>query len=292
MSTSVIQCDAVEKVLNGKQILRRIDLNICQGSVVGLLGRNGAGKTTLIKVMLGLLKRSGGMVRIFGDDAWALTDSVKHRLGYVPQNARLYPWLTVRQLLDYTASFYDRWNTVWIAHLCAEWGIDVSARMGHLSEGESQKVMILLALGHEPELLILDEPVASLDPRGRRQFLQTILDHAADRGGTVFFSTHITSDLERVADHVAILHQGVIRFMGELDVLKDSVKRLRIIGKAVNPQEIAQQDVLHYEATPEGTIVSIRDFSPASADRLAGMFGTDVRVDDLNLEEIFLEMSR
>jgi ABC-2 type transport system ATP-binding protein len=164
--------------------------------------------------------------------------------------------------------------------------------MGTLSEGQAQKVSILLSLGHEPELLILDEPVASLDPLARRQFLKMILELVADRQCTVFFSTHITSDLERVADQVAILNEGVISFSGELEELKDMVKRLRVIGVAPDPQDIGIGGLIHYEKANGDAIITVRDFCPEMKERLSRQFGVDVQVESLNLEEIFLEMSR
>jgi ABC-2 type transport system ATP-binding protein len=115
--------------------------------------------------------------------------------------------------------------------LVAQWELDTKARIGPLSVGQMQKLALVLALGHEPKLLVLDEPVASLDPGGRRAFLRTILDMAMDGETTVLFSTHITSDLERVADRVAILKDGAITYHGELDALKDDVKRLHITAQ-------------------------------------------------------------
>jgi len=263
-----------------------------KGSVSGLLGRNGAGKTTLIKMILGLLKTTSGQICVFDEDPWQLSDQAKERIGYVPQSDRCYPWLTVKQLIFYTASFYKNWNMELIERLTAEWRIDPKASIGTLSEGQAQKVAILLALGHEPELLILDEPVASLDPLSRRQFLKMILEFVADRECTVFFSTHITSDLERVADHVAILNEGMISFSGELEALKDQVKRLRIIGAVPDPQDIGIGEIIHYEKANGDAIMTVRDFSPQMKDRLACQFGREIQIEDLNLEEIFLEMSR
>jgi ABC-2 type transport system ATP-binding protein len=179
-----------------------------------------------------------------------------------------------------------------VQHLKAEWRIDSKEHIGNLSEGEAQKVAIILALGHEPELLILDEPVASLDPLGRRQFLKMILDIVFDRKCTVFFSTHITSDLERVADHVAILNEGVVQFFGELEELKDTVKRLRIIGSNPKPEDIGMGGLIYYNKTDEGVVVTVKDFCSEMQGRLAEQLHVDVQVEDLNLEEIFLEMSR
>ena len=175
--------------------------------------------------------RRAGSVSVFGENSWDLTAGAKARLGYVPQEVTSYPWMRVRQVIAYTAAFYPRWNHAFVDKLCDQWHVPLEDRVGSLSTGQLQTVGIVLALGHQPELLVLDEPVASLDPSARRQFLRTLLDLLQDHQQTILFSTHITSDLERVAQRVAIMGDGKIRFYGELDDLKDRVKRLRITAR-------------------------------------------------------------
>ncbi len=221
MSEPAIEIRGVVKSYGKKQVLTGLDLTVPKGSVVGLLGTNGAGKTTLIKCALGLIRPQAGEVRVLGEPAWTLSGAAKARIGYVPQVIGLYPWMKVRHLIDYTAAFYPTWNHALVANLVREWSIPLEDRIQPLSVGQLQKVAILLALGHEPELLVLDEPAASLDPLARRQFLQMIIDLAEPGRRTVLFSTHITSDLERVADRVAILKSGVIAWHGLLEDLKE-----------------------------------------------------------------------
>lgn len=221
MSDAAIQLEAVVKSYGTKQVLTGLDLAVPTGSVLGLLGTNGSGKTTLIKCALGLIRPQQGEARLLGENSWTLSAEAKARIGYVPQVVNFYPWMKVRQLVDYTAAFYPNWNDAQTARLSAEWAIPADDRLGTLSVGQLQKVAILLALGHEPDLLILDEPAASLDPLARRQFLQLIIDLAEPGRRTVLFSTHITSDLERVADRVAILKSGRIAWQGLLEDLKE-----------------------------------------------------------------------
>jgi ABC-2 type transport system ATP-binding protein len=221
MNEPAIEVRGVVKSYGKKPVLTGLDLDVPKGSVVGLLGTNGAGKTTLIKCALGLIRPQAGEVRILGEPAWTLSGEAKARIGYVPQVIGLYPWMKVRHLIDYTAAFYPTWNYELVAKLVREWSIPLDDRIQPLSVGQAQKVAILLALGHEPELLVLDEPAASLDPLARRQFLQMIIDLVEPGRRTVLFSTHITSDLERVADCVAILKSGVIAWHGLLEDLKE-----------------------------------------------------------------------
>ena len=221
MNDAAIELRGIVKSYGKKQVLTRLDLAVPRGSVLGLLGTNGAGKTTLIKCALGLIRPQQGEARLLGEDSWNLSAEAKARIGYVPQVVNLYPWMKVRHMIDYTAAFYPNWNHELVAKLTKEWDIPREDRIGPLSVGQLQKVAILLALGHDPDLLILDEPAASLDPLARRQFLQMIIELAEPGKRTVLFSTHITSDLERVADRVAILKSGRIAWHGLLEDLKE-----------------------------------------------------------------------
>ncbi|MCK9689258.1 ABC transporter ATP-binding protein [Scleromatobacter humisilvae] len=215
------------KVSFGTQrVLDGLDWSLPAGRVVGLLGRNGAGKTTLIETLLGLRAPEGGTARLFGQPSQALPDDVRARIGYVPQRSDLFEWLTADQLLAYFRSFYPRWNTAKVDGLMSRWGIARDKPIRKLSGGEQQRLSIIRALAHEPELLVLDEPVASLDPAARRDFLGELVDQVIDRRTTIVFSTHILSDLERVAVDVAFLSGGRIALHAPLDELLESSVRL------------------------------------------------------------------
>lgn len=293
MTPPLVHIDALEKSFDDystKRVLRGVDLSIPPGTVLGLLGQNGSGKSTLLKCTLGLLRPTGGSVTVLGDDAWNLSAGVKARLGYVPQEAVTYPWMKVRQVIAYTAAFYPNWNQRLVDELCQRWRLPLEERVGPLSVGQLQSLAIVLALGHEPELLILDEPVAGLDPAARREFLRTILEIVDDPRRTIMFSTHITSDLERVANRVAILKQGRIAYYGELDELKDRVKRLRIAAAHDLPRTFDVPGAIRCEVAGAVATVSVNDFDEQLADNLRTAWSADVTVHDLNLEEIFVEM--
>ncbi|MFO1020498.1 MAG: ABC transporter ATP-binding protein [Planctomycetales bacterium] len=287
---SVIQLSHVGKTFGTRHVLQDVSLEIPQGCVVGLLGTNGCGKSTLIKCLLGLLRISSGHIRLFGEDPWTLSPQAKSRLGYVPQEVRLFPWLKVRHVVAYTAAFYPNWDHAWAESLLDRWELPRDDRVGPLSTGQVQKLALVLALGHRPELLILDEPVASLDPIARREFLRTILEIAQDEHHTILFSTHITSDLDRVASHVAVLQDGVITCHEELDLLKDQVKRLRIRAGEPLPGNFTLPGALRTEVDGNEALVSVRNLEPLSLENLRERYAADVAVEDLNLEEIFLEL--
>ena len=278
------------KRFGDRTVLDAIDLAVPHGQVIGLLGLNGSGKSTLIKCLLGLLRADEGSATVLGTDAWRLADREKARIGYVPQEATLYPWLTVRQTVAYVSSFYSRWDRAWGEELLRRWDLPLGHRVGPLSVGQKQKLALVLALGHRPELLILDEPVASLDPVARRWFLETVLETAADGKGTVLFSTHITSDLERVASHVALLRAGRVAFHDEIDVLKDRFKRLRISAPADLPADLGLPGTLRSQVRGGEALVTIDGADGALVAGLRDRYAADVAVDSLNLEEIFLEL--
>ncbi|HEX3599443.1 MAG TPA: ABC transporter ATP-binding protein [Lacipirellulaceae bacterium] len=290
MNDDVLRTDRLRKDFGSKEVLRGIDFAIEPGTVLGLLGANGSGKTTLIKCALGLVRPTAGEVTVFGEGAWDLSAAAKARLGYVPQEVSSYPWMRVRQVIAYTAAFYPRWDQPFVDSLCNRWHVPLEDRVGALSTGQLQTVGIVLALGHRPDFLILDEPVASLDPSARRQFLRTLLELLEDSKQTILFSTHITSDLERVAERVAILGEGKIRFNGELDDLKDRVKRLRITARHDLPASFAVPGALRCEVAGAHATVSVSDFDERLVAEVRQTWDADVAVNDLNLEEIFVEM--
>ncbi|KQV96368.1 MULTISPECIES: ABC transporter ATP-binding protein [unclassified Roseateles] len=208
----------------GEAVLKALDWTLQPGQVVGLLGRNGCGKTTLLETLLGLREPQQGRVQLFGQDAARLDDAARARIGYVPQQSDLFESFTAAQLLAYFKSFYPRWNESRVEGLLSRWDIARDKPIRKLSGGQQQRLSIIRALAHDPDLLVLDEPVASLDPVGRRDFLRELVDQVLDRGTTVVFSTHILSDLERVAFNLAFLSGGRIALQAPLDELLEQVR--------------------------------------------------------------------
>ena len=208
----------------GPAVLAGLDWQLLPGQVVGLLGRNGAGKTTLLETLLGLRSPDAGLVQLFGQHVQHLDDAARARIGYVPQQSDLFEAFTPAQLLAYFRSFYARWNEAKVEGLMSRWDIRPDQPIRKLSGGQKQRLSIIRALAHEPDLLVLDEPVASLDPAGRRDFLRELVGEVLDRGATVVFSTHILSDLERVAFNIAFLSQGRIALQAPLDELLEQVR--------------------------------------------------------------------
>jgi len=264
------------------------------GSVTGLLGSNGAGKSTLIKSAVGLVKPNSGRVTTLGLSAWDLDADAKARLGYVPQAIELHGWMRVRHLLDYTAGFYPRWNDELARSLLAGWDVPGDRKVKTLSPGTLQKLAIVLSLAHEPELLILDEPMSGLDPFGRRDVRELILEQR-DRGTTVLFSSHILPDVEILCDRVAIILKGVltrIATVGELVQGSQQKIEIRCAGGAElrPPPELAAH--IEQKQRPHETVMTVDDeqyLHGALAWLIAS--GADVRAvtpQRSTLEELFM----
>jgi ABC-2 type transport system ATP-binding protein len=270
----------------GAAVLSGLDWQLLPGQVVGLLGRNGAGKTTLLETLLGLREPQAGTVKLFGQDALTLDDAMRARIGYVPQQNDLFEAFTPAQLLAYFRSFYPRWNEAKVDGLLSRWDIARDKPIRKLSGGQKQRLSIIRALAHEPDLLVLDEPVASLDPAGRRDFLRELVGEVLDRGATVVFSTHILSDLERVAFNLAFLSSGRIALQAPLDELLDQVRTFTgtVTEMATLMARLGAQPLKRtpLEAGRERVLARL----PAEATVPDG-----VAVDRVNLDDLFAELT-
>ena len=282
----------VHKSFGLKKVLRGVDLSVPVGTITGLIGKNGAGKSTMIKCLLGLLKIDSGTADVFGDTSWNLSAATKQRIGYVPQTMTGFRWMKIETLLEYTGAFYSNWNRKKVKSLLVEWDLDPGARISRLSEGERQKLSIILALAHEPDLFIFDEPVASLDPLARRQFLKELIDLNMNENRTMLFSTHITSDLERVAGDIAILKDGVIAYQGDLASLQDRIRRLHIRSDRELPDPLPIPKVIRSLINRSSATVTVDGLDDEEIRKLQDLLSASISVEPLNLEDIFLEVHR
>ncbi|MGQ9778994.1 MAG: ABC transporter ATP-binding protein [Bacillota bacterium] len=226
-SAPVIVCRDLYKNYGRTPILRGVNLEVPPGSLFALLGTNGAGKTTLIRTLLGLIPRSKGEISILGVDPGEAGPRLRERIGYVSEEQGLYGWMRVSRLVDFCRGLYTHWNQSLVESYLARFALPLQARVGSLSKGERVRLALILALGPEPELLILDEPMNGLDPLAQHEFLRIVQEAAVKRGRTIFFSTHNLADVEAIATHVAILGDGVIKAMGPLDEVRSLVRRIK-----------------------------------------------------------------
>jgi ABC-2 type transport system ATP-binding protein len=292
MNSVAVEAAHLSKSFGAKRVLQDLSFAVSAGDVIGVLGKNGAGKTTLLELMLGFTSPSEGAVRIFGHESHRLPGSVKTRVGFVPQQDELLDALTVRDQIRTIASFYSHWDQPCIDRLCEDWGIDTRARIKGMSVGERQKLSIALAFGHQPRLLILDEPVASLDPLARRQFLETLVELSADGERAIIFSSHIVSDIERLANRIWILKEGRLDWQGDLDSLKESIVRLHVHGAHPMPDSLRIPGAVSVRREGNFVRAVVRDWTLEAHRMLERESGGSVEVESLGLEEIFLELHR
>ncbi|PRC92841.1 ABC transporter ATP-binding protein [Solimicrobium silvestre] len=284
MNHPIIQLSNIVKSFDQHSVLRGLNWEVAPGSVIGLLGRNGAGKSTLLESALGLRDIDSGSNLLFGESVKHLSETTKEKIGYVPQQSDLFEWFTPRQMLAYFKSFYPRWNQEKVDGLMSRWAIPQDRLISKLSGGEKQRLSIIRALAHDPDLLILDEPVASLDPAGRRDFLRELINDVIQRETTVVFSTHILSDLERIAMTVAFLNDGVIKLQEPLDNLLENTVRIvtdnskiASFSKILSRTEIdANQSSLLVQLTPQELLWSQKNF---------------VNMEAIGLEDLFIDLT-
>lgn len=231
----IVEVQRLTRQFDGKIALNDLSLIVPRGGVFGLIGGNGAGKTTLIRHILGMLKAQTGSVRVFGLDPVENAVGVLGRIGYLSEDRDLPNWMRVHELIRYTQAFYPNWDPKYAEELREAFDLDPKAKVKALSRGQRARAGLLVALAHRPDLLVLDEPSSGLDPVVRRDILGAIIRTIADEGRTVFFSSHLLDEVERVADRVAIIHEGRIMLTASMDEIKESHRRMTLrFGKAMS----------------------------------------------------------
>lgn len=216
--------NAIETEALGRRYGRRWGLQNCtlavpSGRVVGLVGPNGAGKTTLLHMAVGLLAPTVGEIRVLDGPPPRERPEQLRRIGFIAQDKPLYRGLRVTEMLGFSAALNPGWEQEWAVCRIRDLGIPLEQRIGQLSGGQHAQVALALALGKRPELLMLDEPVASLDPLARREFLQVLMAEVADSGLSVVLSSHLIADLERVCDYLILLLKGRVQLAGDTEEL-------------------------------------------------------------------------
>lgn len=284
-----IQIDHFTKSFGARDAVHDLSLSVPRGSIFGLLGQNGAGKTTTIRTLLNLLQPTSGRLEVLGHDTVGASLEVRQKIGYLPEEPIYYPWMTVDQIIGFNASFYPRWDAALAARLLKDLELPGDRRLRALSRGMQAKVGLVMALAPHPELLILDDPTSGLDPVVRREFLETVIANVQSEGGTVFFSTHLLHEMERMADDVAILHKGRLRLRSSLDDLKTGWKKLRVIYPDTIPAQFPVPALVRAERNSHQALLTVEAFDTAMPGALITAGAESVEVIDLSLEEIFVE---
>lgn len=276
MSPSSIQARQLTLHRNDRHaltpVLDAIDLEIPEGAVVGLMGRNGAGKSSLLRCLVGLTAPTQGSSALLGVPSLALNDDVRERLGFVAQTPDLFGHMQVWQHIEFVGQAYQGWNERRALALAAMLALPLGKRVDQLSGGDQQKLAVLLALAHDPDLLLMDEPVSSLDPLSRREFLRALFAvRESEQPRTVLISSHLLSDLERVVSHVLFLREGRVQCFDTWDNLAEHLR--------IAPAEAHPQAEWLYACADEQCVVDTRRSAPHATDR------------PLSLEQLFVALS-
>jgi len=271
--------------------LRDVGLHVPAGAVYGFLGPNGSGKTTTIRLLLGMLRPRGGTIAVLGRHVPRELPAILAMTGYVPERPHLYPHLSVREAMRFHAGFYPGFEGAYAEELLATFALPAERRLSRLSKGEMGKLHVLLVLAQRPELLVLDEPTDGLDPVVRRDVLSALLGFCSQRQATVFISSHLVHELERICDWVGVLDAGRLVAEMPMQEFKNGIKRIRV---ARAPAGVAGAPfvLLARETLPAEESWVVRGWDAPMAEWFAAA-GADVReVEDLDLEEGFVELLR
>jgi len=284
MSESAIRIHQVHKQFGANVVLDDVSLDIPRGQTLALLGRNGAGKTTLIRMLLGLLKPDSGVMQVDGCDPTRDAIELRRRVGYLAEDQTMYGWMTPIELCHFLAPFYPAWNQSLADDYLERFHIPRHQRIEQLSKGQNVKLGLTLALAHEPNVVILDDPALGLDTIARKEFNRDLIEHLQAAGRTVLFSSHLLDEVEAVADAVAILDGGRIIRQSATETLRSEVKRIVLsstgIAEVTPPAGLL--DVLQLD---DQFIVAV-DGAADFVEHLTEL-GIEHEVVDLCLDEIF-----
>jgi len=284
----MVQIRGLSKAFDEVQALHGVDLDVGRGRIIGLLGANGAGKSTLLRHIIGLYLPDAGTCTTLGCDAARLGPAELARIGYVHQEGELIDWMKVKQLIRYVSVYYPKWNQQLQQRCIAEYEISLNARVGSLSPGQRQRLAILIAICFEPELLILDEPAAALDPLARAQFLDLLLEMIQDQNRTIVISSHILSDVEKVIDHAVIMKAGRIITDCAFDELREKYTRVRLTALAGPlPETLDFANVLDCRRSDSEATLTVRGLSPEQIETAAARIKCQADIQPLPLEDIY-----
>jgi ABC-2 type transport system ATP-binding protein len=290
MSEASVTFSGVHKRFGGTQALRGLDLAVPKGSVVGLLGRNAAGKSTALRCLAGLERPDAGTIHVLGRDPATFDVPLRQRVVYAAETGVPFPGARVSALIELCAPLYPRWDFGLQDRMLAQFGVGPDHKLKELSLGQQRAVGLMLAVCPQPELLILDEPAANLDTVVRRELLETVLRLIGDGERTVIISSHMLGDVERVADSVAIMHEGRLRLAAPLDELKEQTRRLRFSFAGEAPESVALPGLVSLRRGPRELLATVLGYDEAATAAAAAAVGADVEAAPLGLEELFIDL--
>ena len=288
MNENVIETRGLTRYFGRHCVVDMLDLTVPRGCIFGFLGRNGAGKSTTIRMLLGLLPPTRGSSSVLGHDSRALPPDIRARIGYLAEGHHVYGWMTVRECGRFQASFYPRWNDGVFQGVLKHFGLKPDAKAGDLSRGERAGLGLALTLAPQPELLILDDPALGLDPVARRGLLQSMIYLTRNADQTVFFSSHLLSDVERVADRIAVLDGSLLRADCALETFRRRVRQFVLTFPGPPPALPPLPGLLQTFRAGREVTVTLTGYDNDTERRLAALGAERVEEAPLGLEDAFV----
>ena len=274
--------------------LQDVSLRVPAGSIYGFLGPNGSGKTSTIRMFMGMMKPDRGTISVLGRNVPREMKPILARVGYVPERPHVYPALTVGEQIKVHSSFYGTWDRGWCTELVERLHLDPGRKISRMSKGETGKLLLLLALAQRPELLVLDEPTDGLDPVVRRDVMSAVLDYVSENAATVFISSHLVHELERICDWVGVMDHGKLVAELPMQHFKNGIKRLRVASAPDEVESVPFTLLSRQRDNGPGSMETwiVRGWEPPMRYYFDGVGATVRDVIDLDLEEGFVELLR
>ncbi len=290
--SDIIATHGLTKYYGRRAVVDSLDLRVPQGSVYGLLGRNGAGKSTTIKMLLGMVHPNSGRAELFGEDAATLRPETRSRIAFLAEGHPLYRWMTVAEAAAFTRSFHSTFNRQLLEQILDHFELPRRAKIRRLSNGQRAQVSLALAVAQEPELLILDDPTLGLDTVVRRDFLESLVQIIQRQGRTILFSSHILGDVERVADRIGILVDGVLRVDCPTDHFKESIRKVVLEFDGTPPEFAGCSGLVSNRSVGNKLELVVVGYDDQQKQLVESLLPRSIEVIDLNLEDAFIEYTR
>jgi ABC-2 type transport system ATP-binding protein len=286
--------ERLTKHYGSKCVVNQLSLRVPEGCVYGFLGRNGAGKSTTIKMLTGLVRPDFGRATLLGDDSVCLSPSTKQRVAYLAEGHPLYSWMTIGAAVNFMREFYPAWNQTLVDQILDHFQLERKKKIRHLSKGQQAQVSLALGVAPDPELLILDDPTLGLDTVVRRDFLESLIQIIQRRGRTIFISSHVLGDVERVADRIGVMVDGVLRVDCPTEQFKQSIRKVVAHFDGLPPAWPACEGVVGSRAVGRQLELVVVGFNDRHREALQSLKPAPraIEVVELNLEDAFIEYTR
>jgi ABC-2 type transport system ATP-binding protein len=287
-SRPVIEINRLTKYYGNREIVRDLSLDVPSGSIYGFLGRNGMGKTTTIRILLGLENPTRGHTRVLGEDSQKLSPATRARIGYLPEGHHVYGWMTVKEAGQFQASYFPNWEQEIFDAVITHFRLTPKMKAGHLSRGQRAGLCLAMTLAPQPELLVLDDPALGLDPVARRSLLQSMLYVTRQPNRTILFSSHLLSDVERVADRIVVLDGGALRADCTVEHFRERLRHYVLKFRGTPPSAPEIPGLLESFRTDRELAVTFANPPADLETRLAALQPESIEPVEMTLEDAFI----